>query len=265
MKEANLLTAFSAFMAMAVASLMACATSMWLLRDLWRKQKGGEVRVTEMAASHWGYGRWALCTAVVQWLPGNIYFALLPRWMDLEGAGALRALMNVAMPVLQAITALSMLLLPSLVRQRKAGPTQVTRTMMSYVLLFLCGASAYAVLIWVFKKQVFQFVYVGKYSAFTGLPLILATLLPFGSTFTAVLANGLRALEYPNRLFWCYLASSASALVVGLPLTSMHGVTGALIGIHISSVLTIAIMLMLYRNSLRQAFCLNAPKERAER
>ena len=264
LKKANLLSALTAFLAMAVASLMASVISVLATMNVWRF-KGTKIRAMEMAANHWKYGRWALCTAIIQWFPGNIYFALLPKWMGLEETGALRALMNIAMPVLQAITALSMLLLPSLVRQRRAGPAGMNRTMMGYLLLFFCGAGVYACAICLLKERVFQLVYSGKYSAYAGLPLVLAALLPFGSTFTAVLANGLRALESPNRLFWCYLASSLSALTIGLPLASVKGVTGALIGMHVSAVLTITMMLVLYRKALRHESCFYEPEEQMER
>ncbi len=62
-----------------------------------------------------------MATAVIGWFPGHVYYALLPAYLGLAGAGGLRALMNFVMPVLQAISALTMLLLPMLVRDRDSG------------------------------------------------------------------------------------------------------------------------------------------------
>ncbi len=66
-----------------------------------------------IAAEHWGYSRWALATNVVGWLPANLYFLVLPVWYGLEATGGLKALLNLAMPVLQANVALATLLVPA--------------------------------------------------------------------------------------------------------------------------------------------------------
>ena len=253
LRRTGLLSAFSAFLAMAIASVCASAAVLAVSPDVWQLN-GPELRDSEVATDHWVYGRWAVCTAAIQWFPANMYFYLLPTWQDLVATGALRALLNVAMPVLQAISALSVLLLPSLVRERRIGPSHVTRMMLRYLLLFLVGAGLYVCLLWPFRQRVFDLASGSNYSTYSGAPLILACLLPFGSAFTSVLANGLRALEHPDRLFWCYLTSAIGALTVGLPLTSRYGVTGALLGIHVSSIFTIVTMVWLYRYTIRNEF-----------
>jgi O-antigen/teichoic acid export membrane protein len=249
LKAANALSERTAFLDMGVASLIASALTFVMLPKL-LKQRGDDPKWSETAADHWEYGRWALCTAGIQWFPSQIYFALLPKWMGLEAAGALRALLNLAMPVLHSIAALSMLLLPTLVRQRRIGSVKFTQTIFAYLALFLAGTAIYALAIWTSKARLIELVYAGRYSAYTGLPLTLVALLPFSSSVGAVLGNALRALEQPDLLFWCYVASAISAVTIGIPLAASRGVVGALMGLQLSSLVTVLMMFWLYRRSV---------------
>jgi O-antigen/teichoic acid export membrane protein len=166
----------------------------------------------------------------------------------------LRALMNFVMPVLQAISALTMLLLPMLVRDRDSGgPRKMNRTMLLFLGLFCAGAVVYLTALWIFRDSVFQIFYAGKYSQYAGWPLFLTGLLPLGTCASAVLGDGLRALEKPDSIFWCYACSVVGAVAVGIPLSATMGVSGALLGLIASSAITIVLMAFYYRKSLREA------------
>src|ERR1700677_1086710 len=105
------LSSFKAFFIMGLAALVSCivmvvqlnmvlppATAKPNLRATWGK--------------HWEYGRWALATCVVGWIPNYVYIPLVSSFSGMATAGELRALMNLAAPVLQTYAALSMLFLP---------------------------------------------------------------------------------------------------------------------------------------------------------
>jgi O-antigen/teichoic acid export membrane protein len=236
------LSSFTAFLGMAAASVI---TSMLLLARFFRepKEESGALTFSTVAVDHWRYGRWALGSAVISWFPGQVYYALLPAWLGLEGSAALRALMNFAMPVLQAISALSMLLLPALVRNRQSeGGSKMTRTMLGFLALFLSGSIVYCALLWTFRQQIFHVFYGGKYEQYSGWPMLLVGLLPFGTCASAVLGSGLRAIERPDLILWCYIASAISSVAFGIPLAAKLGVSGALLGLLISSLVTVALM-----------------------
>ena len=235
------LSTFTAFLGMAAASVI---TSMLLLARFFPEPKeSGAPSFSKVAVDHWRYGRWALGSAVISWFPGQVYYALLPAWLGLEGSAALRALMNFAMPVLQAISALSMLLLPALVRNRQCeGGSKMTRTMLGFLALFLTGSTVYCSLLWSFRQQIFHLFYGGKYEQYSGWPMLLVALLPFGTCASAVLGSGLRAIERPDLILWCYVASALSAVALGIPLAAKFGVSGALLGLLISSLVTVALM-----------------------
>jgi O-antigen/teichoic acid export membrane protein len=241
---------FAAFLAMGIASLV--ASLLFLPRFLRTMADSGSPAAREVAHDHWRYGRWAAATSVVQWFPGQVYYALLPAWLGLEGAAGLRALMNFAMPVTQAISALTMLLLPMLARDRAAGPASMNRTMLRFLAMFGGGSLLYLILLWLLRAHVFIWFYGGRYTQYLGWPLTLTGLLPFGTCITAVLGNGLRALERPDLMLWCSVGSVVSTLLLGIPLAAHGGVGGALAGLQISSLVSIILMFVLYRRCLRE-------------
>ena len=76
--------------------------------------------------NHWQYGRWIGATGLVSWFNGYIYYFLLPIWGGLAATGALKAILNLVMPILQSDAALVTLLTPAFVRSRRE-PGQFTR------------------------------------------------------------------------------------------------------------------------------------------
>jgi O-antigen/teichoic acid export membrane protein len=252
LKYTGHLTTATAFAAMGAAGLVASLIMLARFVPAWRSG-AAEPTLKQVSADHWRYGRWAVATAVIGWFPGHVYYALLPAWLGLEGAGGLRALMNFVMPVLQAISALTMLLLPMLVRDRVQGGTKkMNRTMLLFLVLFCGGALVYLTGLWIFRGSVFQIFYGGKYGQYAGWALLLTGLLPLGTCASAVLGDGLRALERPDSIFWCYAGSVVGALAVGIPLSATMGVSGALLGLLASSIITIGMMTWFYKKSLRQ-------------
>ena len=107
-------------------------------------------------------------------------------------------------------------------------------------------------MLWLFRGQVFQIFYGGRYSQYMGWPLLLAGALPIGTCLYSVLGNGLRALERPDRMFWAFIGSSAAAVLFGIPFTAKFGVSGALLGNHCSAIVFIAALWWLYRSLARQ-------------
>ena len=253
LQRTNHLSPTSAFLAMGAAGLLASFVLLLRFVPAWRLAPAGP-RLQEAAVQHWRYGRWAMASAVIGWFPGHVYYALLPAWLGLEGAAGLRALMNFVSPVLQAISALTMLLLPMLVRDRHAGGARrMNRTLLLFLTIFCAGSAIYLLGLWMFRDSIFQTFYGGKYSQYAGWPLFLTGLLPLGTCASAVLGNALRALERPDSIFWCYAGSVIGAVAVGIPLSALMGVTGALAGLLASSLITVMMMSWLYKKSLQEA------------
>jgi|GEM_PF-261443 len=204
-----------------------------------------------VVADHWRYGRWALGTAALSWLPANLYYALLPLWAGLEDVAGLRVLTNLAVPVLNTISALSFLLLPMLGRHRRESPRRLLRTMKLFLALFAGGSTLYLGVVVLFRTQLLQLLYGGKYAALANL-VPLACLLPYLFGFTTVMGAALRAMERPDRIFWCYAGSNLAALAFGILMARAWGVRGALAGLLLSASITGILMLLFFRAVYRQ-------------
>jgi O-antigen/teichoic acid export membrane protein len=243
LRAAGRISPATAFLAMGASALPVCLLLAGRLRLHWAA--GGEPGARSVAVEHWKYARWATGSAALTWIPGNVYFTLLPVWVGLEGTAALRALTNMVMPVTHAISALSLLLMPLLARQE--GQARMRRLMTTFLALFLAGAAVYDLGLILFRRQIVQLLYGGRYA--DAVPLVpLVGLLAFLAGLTSVLGAALKALERPDKVFWSYLVSSAVAVGGGIVLARTFGIAGALAGVLLSSSTTAGMMWLLFRS-----------------
>lgn len=231
--EMDVLSPFSAFALMGLASFAAAA---WLAHRLGlplAPRRDDLVRQTRI--QHWSYGRWAVGAAVLTWVPGNVYYVLLPIWGGLEATGTLRALVNLVTPIIHTNVALSLVLLPALVSVRGTPAFKQRVTMAALVLC--SGAILYWVALGYLHQPVLRWLYDGKYAADAS-TLWLLGLLGVASAVVAVCGAALRAMARPDRVFWAYMGSSLVAVIAGVSLISLWQVRGAAIGMVLSAVAT---------------------------
>jgi O-antigen/teichoic acid export membrane protein len=244
LRAAGRISPATAFLAMGASALPVSVLLAGRLGPQWGA--GGEPSAAAVAGEHWRYARWAVGAAALSWVPGNVYFTLLPAWVGLEGTAALRALANLVMPATHAISALSLLLMPMLARRRHEGQARMRRIMAVFLALFLAGAGVYNLILVIFRRQIVELLYGGRYA--DAVPLVpLVGLLAFLAALISVFGAALRALERPDKVFWSYLASSVVAVGGGVLLARSFGVAGALGGLLLSSSTTAVMMLLLYR------------------
>lgn len=238
----GILSPATAVFAMGAAALLSGGVELFWLRCRW-PQPAERLTAAAVASEHWGYGRWALASALTLWVPMNVYYMVLPAWLGLRAAGALKALMNLANPVLQSFVAFSLLLIPLLVRHRdRGGITLVRRSVKRIALFFLVASSLYLAGLWFFQSPLIGLLYGGRYLELRGLPILLVGSIPLVASLTRTAGGALRALERPDRVFWCYVASCGVALAAGLPLAWVFGVVGALLGLLLSYIATATTM-----------------------
>ena len=236
------LSAVSAFGVMGVASLL---VSLWLAVRLRTKlpSLSDKDRIRDALQRHWDYGRWSIATRVLYWTPANIYYLLLPVWAGFEASAALKALMNLFMPILQTNVALSAILVPTLVQARAhAG----FRTYVRLALVpFVLGPVLYWILLGAFHRPIVSTLYAGKYLDHADMVWLLG-LLPVASGITAVTSAALRAMERPDQLFWAYVPSTVIALTVGLALMFAWGTSGAATALVITYAATAIVTSLVY-------------------
>jgi len=239
------LTVARAFLAMATASFVATLMLALRLRPALGRDSTHLRRVAE---DHWGYGRWSLATAGAVWLNGSVYLLVLPAFVGLAESGTLRALTNLITPASNCITALSAMLLPHLSRVRQSFGTRSTFQHMWVALaVFLFGSAIQMGFLLIYRLELLQFLYGGKYKQHDAMPFILLSLLPFATSTAGILGTGLQALERPDQVFKSCIVGTSVSVIAGIALAATCGVSGAVAGSLISSLATTYMMLRCYR------------------
>jgi O-antigen/teichoic acid export membrane protein len=249
---AGVLTPLSAFMLQGAAGL---TSAMWTLRRLQpslERTDGAGVTRDEVLRDHWRYGRWAIASSGLSWVPGNLYYVLLPAFAGLEATAGLKALSTLVLPILHLNAALSTMLLPALsaaARQQSNFTQLVTRS-----LVVLTGGSLlYGALVTVFRVPIIEWLYRGAYTDSAALMPTVA-LLPVMAACIAVLGSALRALDRPHLVFWTYVASTTATVTFGVWAVATWGSRGAATGLVLSSAVTAGMCgLFLLRYRHRQA------------
>jgi O-antigen/teichoic acid export membrane protein len=248
--QRGLLSPFSAFLLMGLGALVVSGQLLIRLRPA-LKRGSSDGTVSAVWREHWKYGRWALAGSVMAWIPWNIPYILVSSFSGMAGAGELKALLNLTLPVAQGSTAVFLLAQPyaSGVQSRE-GAGAIGKVTRKVTLLFTCIAGAYWVLVTALRRPIVFFLYGGHYVEvghlvpWVALASVLA-IVAYGPTIA------LRAMQSPASVFVAYGASGAIALAVGIPATRSFGLRGVILSIILSSAGTPLIELVLLRRKLR--------------
>jgi O-antigen/teichoic acid export membrane protein len=187
------------------------------------EMRSAEPILRDVIAEHLRYGRWATATQILGFIPGNIYYFLLPTMATLEQSGALRALTNLFMPLLQASAALCLLLLPAFVRTQ--GTAEGKRLHRLSLAMLAGGPVIYWLVLGIFNHQIINLVYGGKYQNYSGLIWILG-LQPIIAGMCGVYGSLLRAQQKMNAVFWGGVVAAVGAVTFGIEMTRLYGLAG---------------------------------------
>lgn len=238
------LSAFSAFLVMGFAAMVG---GFIMVVQLHAKLEPATapMHLHETWAKHWEYGKWALGTCIVGWIPTYVYIPLVSKFSGLAVAGELRALMNLGGPVLQTYAALSMLFLPYAARlQGEEGQKSTIALTRKLAALFVVGALAYWVVLIPLRRPIFNLLYAGKYmDAASLLPLFAAETIIWSAALGPAIV--LRAMEYPRSLFFANGAASVVAILFGIPATRYFGLRGVIWSMVAANVLYVAVAFIL--------------------
>ena len=234
------LSAFTAYLVMGLAALVGGVIMLFQLNAK-LEPATAKVRLGTTWSKHWEYGRWALATCVVGWIPTYVYIPLVSKFSGLAVAGELRALMNLGGPVLQTYAALSMLFLPLAARvqstQGKRGASALTIKLTG---LFVAGGVAYWAVLIPLRGPLFRLLYAGKYmDASSLLPLFAAETIVWSAALGPAIL--LRAMESPRSLFFANGAASAVAILFGIPATRFFGLRGVIWSMVLANVLYVLV------------------------
>jgi len=217
--------------ALAVMGVSSLVAGVWLIRRIVSHgradREGGSVTMRGVREDHWGYGRWALATSVISWLPSNLLLVAMSGFTGLAGSAAFKAMLNLVMPLLQSLSALAILLLPTLVRVR--GRPAFRKLSLFALALFVGGAVAYWLALGAFAEPLVNVLYKGRYHDTAELLWVIG-LLPISAAIIAVLSTMLRAIERPDQIFWAYVVSAIVTATVGIAALARWDLLGAAVG-----------------------------------
>jgi O-antigen/teichoic acid export membrane protein len=232
----NILSSFSAFVILAVASL--CSTVVMSSKKDDNSLTNQNRIDDEVLTLHINYGKWSIVANLVNWIPINIYSFILPIFRDFTSVGYLRANFNLIAPFSQFLFAINNLIFPLLIRAIN-GEKNNYRILIIGLNIF---AFVYSILLLVFGKSIFFFLYKGKFE-FSFIIVTLMSLIPIISIFTILLTNTLRALEKPRDIVSANFISLLFVGTIGVLLISFYAVLGVYISIIISYLITLFVLL----------------------
>jgi O-antigen/teichoic acid export membrane protein len=236
-------SALTAFLGMAGAALLA---SVLLLVSIGPERSEGVYRLhVAVLREHWHYGRWALGSSIFTWISWNSWYTIVGSSSGLADAGALKALLNLVMPVTQSCAALSLLVLPHTSYIAHAeGWAGAKRQAIRVGSLFTAGAALYWAVILMFRVPLIGFLYTGKYDSISNhLPLLALSSVLSSTIFGPV--SALRALQKPAMVCLTFLLSSVAGLCIGIPASRVSGIGGAVSGMLLSSTVALSIAALL--------------------
>jgi O-antigen/teichoic acid export membrane protein len=201
---------------------------------------------------HWHYAKWVLGSACVYWFAGLVYLPLVGSFAGLESAGVMQAMQNLLKPLQNVLTAIGLLLLPKISRQRVAtGEEGARRTMHKVLLLVLAAAFVYLLPLALARRWIVGLLYGrGFYDDFLWLLPYLCMVSLIGSLMQG-LTIWLKAFEQPQATFWSQAAGAAFSLSVGLYLVWVFKLSGAAVALVLVEVLMSLVLLFFLRRSSR--------------
>jgi O-antigen/teichoic acid export membrane protein len=250
LRSARWLSAGTAFWVMAVASL---AVGGLLLRLLLDQPPKAPLSESEVAAAHWGFGRWSLLSSGLSWFPANWYLCILSFWERPDQAAHWRAAINLILPVLQANTALGVLALPILVR-RRSDARQFRGALLMTFFVLVGSAAVYVLILRAFGPDAMRLLYKGKYSL-EGINLWWLGAVPVAGAGSVALGGALRANEKIAQLALVNTVVAVLTVTAGSVLVAHFGLAGAVYGTVVSQVvLGFCMIFALYGGRMKAGF-----------
>lgn len=222
--------------------LMALPPGLALWVRLGAAKSTGTVHLRAVVLDHWEYGRWSIGSNMLQWVPGNLFYLLLPSLAGIDATAALKALRNLTTPPSHAIWAASASIMPSLVQS--FGTTRYWRLVRVALVSFVALGIVFWVFVAAFSRPLLNLLYGGRYLEHGHLLPWLAWL-PLLAGVNAIFGAALRAAGNPRAVFRGQLCAALVTVLLGIPLVAGWGITGAAVGLLVGSATSALVMILI--------------------
>lgn len=243
------LNAFTALMALAVGSVISAAfLAIVFLHPNLRLKTHDTMNARSILSDHWQYGRWSTADRILGWIPANFHYVVLPLLFSLAESGALRAVLNLTMPITLGIVAINGLLLPSFVRKYSTGGRSAVDQQLVFALkLVLFFTGLYFVGVVLFGGPLLSFIYNGRYDEYVTFPLLLTM-----GSWPVIMGGSVvvdAALRATGRVKYSFISKIIPALItvtIGLGLLAAFKLVGANLNMMIVNLVMLGISLWFY-------------------
>lgn len=198
-------------------------------------------------ADHRQYGRWASGAGVLNWVPTEIFYLVMPLWGGLSATATVKAIANLILPAVQTQYVLTNLLTPSLVAVR--GQPAFTRMLRVAAAMAVVGYCAHWLCLGVLREPLLRLLYGGRFTEHAELLWVFGAV-PLVTGLGAVLTSALRALEYPRGIFWAAVVAAVVALAC-ITLVAMYGAGGVAAARVVSAAAFLAVLWIYYAAARR--------------
>ena len=231
--SAGKLSSWTAVLVTGVSLLVA----LWALlrRNLPLDYQPSPHTLAEISTAHWGYGKWLFASAMLGLGISDLQVLLLSKMVDLESAGALRALMNFILPIGQLLTVVSVFTLPRMARYMKEHGIGVgLRRSALYSLGVITFAFFYSGALVLLGSPLEHLLYGGRMAAYVSdLPWM--ALVAFLSGIAIAFTTPLRAAQNSQHALFAGIAATLVGLGSSLFLLPRYGLNGAFLSLVLAN------------------------------
>jgi O-antigen/teichoic acid export membrane protein len=239
-------SSLTGFGLMGAASLLSgLITLLWWRKGLARGKMF--VQMNKVMSSHWHFGKWALAAAALAVAAGQVQILLTASMIDLEAAGAFRAMQNFVLPMLQTISAISILGLPVLSADFGRGDYSGLRRKGFTIAFSLTGmAFLYLIAMWLLAVPLDQWLYGGKYSAYIWLVAPFC-LVPIFTSMETGFSLTLRSIQKVRIYLIDGVVSGVTGIVTSFIFIKAWGITGSVFSMVTTSLVSLITFMVLFK------------------
>lgn len=183
-----------------------------------------------LVSRHWQFGRWSSGAWLVAASNNAVYVPLLGHFAGLAQVAYYRSAENLLLPLNQAVTAISTLILPKFARAASGqGPRELKALVHTYALI-LGGSMFVGILgLTLLADAISHWIYDGRYTNLGPWIASLGILYFLRSFRDPGYENGLRAVARNDRIFFAVVACALVSVTIGVWLVMHWELVGAVI------------------------------------
>ena len=232
----------------AVFFLYASLTGLWSMEQL----KFNPKKIKAVILEHWDFSKWLTATALLQWFSGNLFIIAAGAILGPRAVGATRMAQNIV-----GITHVLFLAMENIIPvraasfQRDGGNEKMFGYLWKFTLQMGMITLTLLALISIFSKQIIMAFYGSEFVEYQY--LLVAFCILYVIIFIGYpLRYAIRTLERTRLIFVSFIASSIFSVLTAYPIIKAFGLTGVIIGLMLTQLITLGIYLFSLRNDIRK-------------